>query len=159
MSGLKTFFLALKRRKVINTVLPYVGVVWLLLQVVSVVVPLLTLPPLTGTFVAILLFVLFPVMLYLSWYFDLTSNGIMLTPADDSGTLTPLDWKNWMALCGIFVLSCSIGLSYFRQVRSNWQKLFNKAMIVILLPGEQLPLAQAEITRVDALLFSRLGLL
>ena len=119
MSGLKTFFLELKRRKVINTVLPYVGVVWLLLQVVSVVVPLLTLPPLTGTFVAILLFVLFPVMLYLSWYFDLTSNGIVLTPADDQGTIKPLNWKHWTTLCGIFLLSCSIGLSYFQQVRSN----------------------------------------
>jgi TolB-like protein/Tfp pilus assembly protein PilF len=119
VSGLKTFFSELKRRKVINTVLPYVGVVWLLLQVVSVVVPLLTLPPLTGTFVAILLFVLFPVMLYLSWYFDLTSNGIVLTPADDQGTIKPLNWKHWTTLCGIFVLSCSIGLSYFQQVRSN----------------------------------------
>lgn len=119
MSGLKRFFLELKRRKVVNTVLPYVGVVWLLLQVVSVVVPLLSLPPLTGTFVAILLFVLFPVMLYLSWYFDLTSNGIVLTPADDQGTIKPLNWKHWTTLCGIFVLSCSIGLSYFQQVRSN----------------------------------------
>lgn len=122
MSGLKTFFLELKRRKVINTVLPYVGVVWLLLQVVSVVVPLLSLPPLTGTFVAISLFVLFPVMLYLSWYYDLTSNGIVLTPADEQGTLKPLNWKHWTTLCGIFVLSCSIGLSYFQQVRANQLK-------------------------------------
>lgn len=119
MSGLKSFFLELKRRKVINTVLPYVGIVWLLLQVVSVVVPLLSLPPLTGTFVAISLFVLFPVMLYLSWYYDLTSTGIVLTPADDQGTIKPLNWKHWTILCGIFVLSASMGLSYFQQVRSN----------------------------------------
>lgn len=118
-SVINHFFTELKRRKVINTVLPYVGVVWLLLQVVSVVVPLLSLPPLTGSFVAILLFVLFPVMLYLSWYFDLTSNGIVLTPADDQGTIKPLTWKHWTTLGGIFVLSCSIGLSYFQQVRSN----------------------------------------
>lgn len=119
MSGLKTFFSELKRRKVINTVLPYVGVVWLLLQVVSVVVPLLSLPPLVGTFSAVLLFALFPVVLYLAWFYDLTSNGIVLTPADDSGTVTPLGWKNWVALCGILLLSCSIGFSYFQQVRSN----------------------------------------
>ncbi|OBP17025.1 hypothetical protein A5320_05345 [Rheinheimera sp. SA_1] len=113
------FFSELKRRKVINTVLPYVGVVWLLLQVVSVVVPLLSLSPLVGTFSAVLLFALFPVVLYLSWFYDLTSNGIVLTPADDSGTVTPLGWKNWTALCGILLLSCSIGFSYFQQVRSN----------------------------------------
>jgi hypothetical protein len=34
----------------------------------------------------------------------------------------------------------------------------NKTIVVILLPGEQLPLAQAEVTRVDALLFSKLSL-
>ncbi|RVU33553.1 tetratricopeptide repeat protein [Rheinheimera riviphila] len=119
MSGLKTFFSELKRRKVINTVLPYVGVVWLLLQVISVVVPLLSLPPLVGTFSAVLLFALFPVVLYLAWFYDLTSNGIVLTPADDSGTVTPLGWKNWVALCGILLLSCGIGFSYFQQVRSN----------------------------------------
>jgi hypothetical protein len=38
-----------------------------------------------------------------------------------------------------------------------WCKL-DKTVVVILLPGEQLPLAQAEITRVDALLFSKLSL-
>lgn len=119
MSGFKMFFSELKRRKVINTVLPYVGVVWLLLQVVSVVVPLLSLSPLVGTFSAVLLFALFPVVLYLSWFYDLTSNGIVLTPVDDSGTVTPLGWKNWTALCGILLLSCSIGFSYFQQVRSN----------------------------------------
>ncbi|MBU2278747.1 MAG: hypothetical protein KKB45_08090, partial [Gammaproteobacteria bacterium] len=119
MSGLKVFLSELKRRKVINTVLPYVGVVWLLLQVVSVVVPLLTLPPLTGTFVAILLFALFPVVLYLSWFYDITSNGIVLTPADDSGTLTPLGWKNWTALVAILLVSGGIGSSYYQQVRAN----------------------------------------
>jgi TolB-like protein/Tfp pilus assembly protein PilF len=119
VSGLKVFLSELKRRKVINTVLPYVGVVWLLLQVVSVVVPLLTLPPLTGTFVAILLFALFPVVLYLSWFYDITSNGIVLTPADDSGTLTPLGWKNWTALVAILLVSGGIGSSYYQQVRAN----------------------------------------
>ncbi len=119
MSGLKIFFAELRRRKVIHTLIPYVGVVWLLLQVVSVVVPLLTLPPLTGTFVAIVLFALFPVMLYLSWFYDITSNGIVLTPADEQGTTVPLNWKNWTALFCILLVSAGLGSSYYQQVRAN----------------------------------------
>ena len=122
MSGVNHFFAELKRRKVLGTVLPYVGLVWLLLQVISVVVPLLTLPPLAGTFLAVLLFALFPVVCYLDWFYDITSDGLMLTPLDDQGTVSPPGWKHWLVLAFIMLMSFALGLNYFLQVRDNARK-------------------------------------
>jgi len=75
---------------------------------------LFSLSPLVGTFSAVLLCVWFPVVLSWSWFYDLTSNGMVLTPADDSGTIMPLGWKNWTALCSILLLSCSMSIKSVR---------------------------------------------
>jgi TolB-like protein/Tfp pilus assembly protein PilF len=94
------FFAEIRRRKVLQTFLPYLGFVWLVLQVVSVITEMLRLSPLVDTFTAALLFAGMPVMLYLSWYFDFSSSGLTRTPDSESGAIEPLGVGAW----GLFAL-------------------------------------------------------
>ena len=61
----------LRQRKVFRVAAAYAVVAWLLIEVVSVVLPALRLPEWTVTFTTILLLLGFPVALVLSWSFDI----------------------------------------------------------------------------------------
>jgi eukaryotic-like serine/threonine-protein kinase len=60
----------LRKRKVFRVAAAYAVVAWLLVQVVSVVLPALNLPPWTVTFTTVLLMLGFPVAVALAWSFD-----------------------------------------------------------------------------------------
>lgn len=119
---LMKFFAEVRRRRVLQTVIPYIGVVWLVLQVVSVIVPMLNLHPLVSTFVAVLLFCGFPVVLYLAWYFDFTSEGLVRVPAANEGELKPFGWGKWTVLMAILGLSIFSGYHFFDEVRTEVAK-------------------------------------
>jgi len=61
----------LRERKVFRVAAAYAVVAWLLVQVASVVLPALNLPPWTVTFTTVLLILGFPVALLLAWSFDI----------------------------------------------------------------------------------------
>jgi len=65
-----SFLTELKQRKVVRVGTAYAVVAWLLIEVVSVVLPALRLPDWTVTFTTILLLLGFPVALVLAWSFD-----------------------------------------------------------------------------------------
>ena len=118
-------FAEIRRRKVFQTFVPYLGVVWLVLQVVSVVTPMINLPPLVNTFIAVLLFAGMPVMLYLSWYFDFTAEGLVAIPDKDSGEIQPFGLVRWLVLIVITLSSGAMGYRYFSVVQVEIAK--NKA--------------------------------
>ena len=72
---LSQFYQQLRRRRVLSTILPYLVIVWLALQVVAVVSQLLQLPPLVGNIVAISLFAALPLLLYLAWFYQAVEPG------------------------------------------------------------------------------------
>jgi len=66
-----TWIAELRKRKVFRVAAAYAVVAWLLVQVASVVLPALHLPPWTVTFTTVLLLLGFPVALALAWSFDI----------------------------------------------------------------------------------------
>jgi dienelactone hydrolase len=74
-------FRELSRRNVFKVAAAYAIVGWLLMQVAATAFPALQLPAWTVTFVAALLIILFPVALLLAWAYELTPEGIRLTPS------------------------------------------------------------------------------
>lgn len=119
---LMKFFAEIRRRRVLQTILPYIGFVWLILQVVSVIVPMLNLHPLVSTFFAILLFCGFPVVLYLAWHFDFTMQGLQPVPASEQGDLKPFGWGKWTVLMSILTGSILLGYVYFDEIRTDFVK-------------------------------------
>lgn len=122
MNWFSRFLSELRRRNVVPTVIPYVGLVWLLLQVVSVIVPMLNLHPLVGTFSAVVLFAGFPVVCYLAWHFDFTRDGLKPVAEDEQGSVRPFGWTRWSLLMVILVVSIVAGYGYFNDVRQQFAR-------------------------------------
>lgn len=71
-----SFFNELKRRKVIRVSIAYVVSAWLLLQFTEVLSGLLDLPDSIGPIVVWVVVIGFPVVVVLTWMFELTSDGL-----------------------------------------------------------------------------------
>jgi TolB-like protein/Flp pilus assembly protein TadD len=112
----------IRRRKVVQTFVPYLGFVWLVLQVVSVITPMLNWSPLVNTFVAVLLFAGMPVMLYLSWYFDFTSEGLVAIPDKKTNEVSAFGPVRWSVLLIITLGSGLLGYRYYADVEVEFAK-------------------------------------
>ena len=73
------FYEELKRRNVFKGALAYVVVSWVVTQVASIVFPAFELGPQWMRYLLIILVVLFPVWLVISWFYEITANGIKKT--------------------------------------------------------------------------------
>lgn len=119
---MQSFIQEVQRRKVFNTFLPYLGFVWLMLQVVSLLVPILNLSPLINTLTVVVLFAGIPVMLYISWYFNFSMNGIEAIPDAKSGEVSKFGLAKWLIFIVITLLSGYVGVSYFYSVKVEYSK-------------------------------------
>jgi hypothetical protein len=79
-----SLFAALKRRNVLRVAAACVAVSWLLIQVVETLFPVFGLSDAAIRTVVILLGIGFPVVLIVSWLYELTPDGFVLDSAIDS---------------------------------------------------------------------------
>ena len=114
---LSQFYQQLRRRKVLSTILPYLVIVWLALQVVAVVSQLLQLPPVVGNIVAISLFAALPLLLYLAWFYQY-QDGRLQAIADVDGLLpATFGAKQLIMLLLLSSLSAWLGYQYYLASR------------------------------------------
>ena len=78
---MKSLLQEMKRRQVYRVTVVYVVVSWLLLQVADTLFPAFDIPDLGMRVLAMLLAFLFPVVILLTWAFELTPEGIKVTEA------------------------------------------------------------------------------
>ncbi len=71
-------FSELKRRNVLRMAVLYLVAAWLIAQVAEVIVTLAALPEWVGQLLLVLLAIGFPIALVLSWFYELTPEGISL---------------------------------------------------------------------------------
>ncbi|MGI9289769.1 MAG: FHA domain-containing protein [Gammaproteobacteria bacterium] len=79
MKTVKQFFKDLHRRRVLSSVLAYIALSWLVIQVADVVVDAFDFPDLALRITFFSLIVGFPFVLILAWFFDITLEGIVRT--------------------------------------------------------------------------------
>ncbi len=79
---MKKFFEELKRRNVIKATIAYLVVAWVLLQVASILLDTFNSPDWIKQAFTIILTVGLPVWIVISWVYDITPEGIEVTPAD-----------------------------------------------------------------------------
>ena len=77
------FWQELKRRKVIKVIAMYSGAAYVLIELVNNVVEPLNLPDWTPRLIIIISLVGFPIMVVLSWIFDITPEGISKTESNE----------------------------------------------------------------------------
>jgi len=73
--GNRSFFAELKRRNVLRAATLYAAGAWLLVQVVTQVGPIFSLPPDTQRWIIIAAVIGFPFAMALSWFYELTPDG------------------------------------------------------------------------------------
>ncbi|MFC3717397.1 TPR end-of-group domain-containing protein [Luteimonas soli] len=83
------FFADLKRRRVIRVLLLYAVAGWIVIEVASVVLPALNLPPWSVTLVIVLVALGFPIAVVMGWMFDLGPGGVARTNAVPVPALAP----------------------------------------------------------------------
>jgi len=79
MSHKRSFFSELRRRNVFRVALTYAVVAWLLIEIASVVLPLVDAPESLITAFVVLLALGFAVALFISWEFEMTPEGLKRT--------------------------------------------------------------------------------
>jgi len=82
---LKKFIEELKRRNVIKATIAYLVVAWVLLQVASILLPIINAPEWVLQLITVILTIGLPVWIIISWIYDITPQGIEKT-AKDSGS-------------------------------------------------------------------------
>src|SRR2546421_5897064 len=118
------FFEELKRRKVYRVAIAYIVAGWALAQGLAQVLPVFDISNSVIRVVIALLLIGFPVALVLAWVFDVTPQGIMLTPAPGAHRRRNL---TFLVATGVLV-SASAG--FFLLPRAVRQKL-DKSVAVL----------------------------
>ena len=101
----------LRRRNVYKAAVSYAIVGWLLIQIATQVFPFLDFPTSAIRFVIALVVIGFPVVLVLSWLFDVTSKGIKRTETTDS--LTPNEQSRHRAWIYVALVCGAISAALF----------------------------------------------
>jgi TolB-like protein/Flp pilus assembly protein TadD len=107
---LKTFFRELRRRRVFRTAALYIVGAWLVLQVADVLFPGWGLPDAAINILLIAVVVGFPLALVFGWFYDVTTHGIVRTPAvgeHEAGTAIPLQRTDYL------ILAALAGIAFF----------------------------------------------
>src|SRR5689334_1173245 len=87
------FFEELQRRKVYRVAIAYIAIAGFIIQIGSAVFPAWDWPLWAFRFVVVALLAGFPVVLILAWAYDVTSDGIKVTP-DTAGN----HWRRSLAI-------------------------------------------------------------
>ena len=90
----RSFFRELHRRKVYSSAFAYVVMAWLLLQVADVVLPIYDVPEWVLRMFSTLLFLGFPVVVVVAWFFDFKLNGLAPIPDNERSTDNPAGAKS-----------------------------------------------------------------
>ncbi len=118
---MKTFLSELKRRAVIKSLLVYLGLSWLLLQIIAVLTSTLALNPLLGSAVFVLLLCCLPLVIYLAWYCDISFSGISRTASvnqQDKPAAAP-GASQWAGLVLVMLLSGYVGIEYYGVLKQQ----------------------------------------
>ena len=83
---------------------------------------MLKLSPLVNTFAVVILFSGIPIMLYLSWYFNITTNGIEAVSNIKAKKSKHFGLSKWLVFLSITVISIYTGASYFYSVKIEHEK-------------------------------------
>jgi TolB-like protein/Flp pilus assembly protein TadD len=121
MSG---FFEELQRRKVYRVAAAYIVAAGFLIQMASAAFPAWELPNWSLRLVIVLLLIGFPITLILAWAYDITAQGIQVTP--QTGTHRR---RNLILLIAAAVV-VSAAAGYFLLPRAVWQKV-DKSVAVL----------------------------
>jgi TolB-like protein/Tfp pilus assembly protein PilF len=113
-SWMRQFFEELKRRRVLRVVTVYIIVLWPIIQIADILTPAIGVPPTAMRYMLFAFVAGLPVVLILTWLFDLNKGGIVRATAGDSRPGKALIGRS-AEITVIGVLVVAIGVLFFLQ--------------------------------------------
>ncbi|MFQ3251423.1 MAG: TolB-like protein/Tfp pilus assembly protein PilF [Glaciecola sp.] len=111
----------MRRRRVFTAVASYAVVGWVAIQVLSIIPQALGLSDELLTTVSVVYLALFPVVCFIAWFFDITLEGIKLTPPREGEAPNKISKKYWLGLTlclSVSIVLGAYGLNYAAQSKS-----------------------------------------
>ena len=131
-----SFIAELKKRKVFNSAAIYLATAFILLQAAQIIIPALKIPEWTISFLVVLAILGFPVVIIISWLYDIGDEGFVKTESEKT------EAENEMPSTGISKISrigilASIAITIFMIYRgvdyfSSPKETTNKISIAVL---------------------------
>lgn len=125
--GFLKYISELKRRNVIKSGIAYLLVVWVLLQVLSILLPLFEAPLWVLKTITLLMAIGFPIWVVFSWIYDITPEGIKKTEhvkIEESESI-----RTGMKLNRLIIVFLSIAV-VFLMVKLNWNRFNSEDKIL-----------------------------
>ncbi|MFT7258551.1 MAG: TolB-like protein/tetratricopeptide (TPR) repeat protein [Glaciecola sp.] len=116
------FFHEMRRRQVFSVLVSYAVGGWVLLQVLSIIPQAIGLPNWILTLVSVIYLAFFPVIFFVSWYFDVTSEGLKLTPSSDHNDVVNVSKKYWFGFSIMLLFSSLLGFYGYQIALSEVSK-------------------------------------
>jgi len=117
MSNNASFFSELRRRNVFRVALTYAVVAWLLLEIAGVFVPMLDAPEWIITAFLVVLALGFVLAMFISWYFEMTPEGLKRTEDLSPDEVIPYWSRRKFARFIIGTAVIAFGLSAYQLLR------------------------------------------
>ena len=117
MNGKPSLFSELRRRNVFRVALTYAVVAWLLLEIASVLLPMVDAPESIITAFVVLLALGFAVALFISWAFEMTPEGLKRTQDLSPDEVIPYWSRRKFARFIIGVAVTAFGLSAYQLLQ------------------------------------------
>ena len=126
MSDKPSFFAELKRRNVYRVALTYAVIAWLLIEVASVLLPMLDAPEWLITAFVVLLALGFALALFISWSFEMTPEGLKRTEDLSPDEVIPYWSRRKFARFITGVAIIAFGLSAYQLLVPKRAATFSK---------------------------------
>jgi ketosteroid isomerase-like protein len=126
MSDKPSFFVELKRRNVYRVALTYAVIAWLLIEVASVLLPMLDAPEWLITAFVVLLALGFALALFISWSFEMTPEGLKRTEDLSPDEVIPYWSRRKFARFITVVAIIAFGLSAYQLLVPRRPATFSK---------------------------------
>ena len=128
-----SFITELKKRKVFNSAAIYLATAFVILQAAQIIIPALLIPEWTLRLLVVLAILGFPVIIILSWIYDVGDKGIVKTDSTKSND----DHETGMAKSSIMGIIASIAITIFMIYKgidffSNTKEVTGKISIAVL---------------------------
>jgi TolB-like protein/Tfp pilus assembly protein PilF len=126
----KDFLHELQRRNVFPILASYAVIGWVVVQVLSIIPQALGLPDWILTLASVLFLAFFPVIIFISWFFDVSLDGITLTPVTENVEATGVGKKYWIGFVVTLLLSTTLGFYGYQHALINLGENESRLMAV-----------------------------
>ena len=116
----------LKKRKVFNSAAIYLATAFILLQAATIIIPALKIPEWTISFLVVLAILGFPVVIIISWIYDISDEGFVKTETESDIEPSRMQKSSMIGILTTIVITIFMiykGVDYFSTAKETTSKI------------------------------------